>query len=273
MLIFFFRKSADIKFGKATRNYQNKTILFNPGPGTYAIPSDIGRESPSYSLSPKRENNITRVKGKVPGPGSYNPDSSFSLRAPPNCKFGSGQRISVDLSKTQIPSPLEYIPKEDMISNKRNAPAFGFGTSRRPDLSRNKESPGPGNYSIPSKIKEGPGYQMGVRIRDKRLSESPSPGQYSPTYESVKTSMPKFGMGSSSRYNQKINLIPGPGAYDIKIEDPKFKLFKYGKFGSDSRYKIHKNNIPGPGAYRIPTKIVEAPRYLMPKIDETFAYV
>lgn len=268
-----YRKSGCIKFGTSTRNYQNKTVLGNPGPGTYAITGEMGKDSPSYSCSPKRENEINRIKEKAPGPGSYNPDSSFSLRSFPRYKFGSWQRISVDFSKAQMPSPLEYTPNEDVISNKRNAPAFGFGTSRRPEISRNKQNPGPGNYSIPSKISEGPGYWMGIRIRDKKLSDSPSPGEYSPTYEAVKRSMPKFGMGSSSRYKQNLNLIPGPGSYDVKIQDPKFKHFKYGKFSLDSKTKKVNNNVPGPGAYRIPTKIIEAPRYLMPKVDETFTYV
>ena len=55
---------------------------------------------------------------------------------------------------------------------------------------------------------------MGIRIRDKKANNSPSPGQYNPTYEVLKKSMPKFGMGSSSRYQDKNrDSAPGPGSY------------------------------------------------------------
>ena len=47
------RKSANFKFGSSTRNNQNKTALANPGPGNYMIQRDLGRDCPSYSLSPK----------------------------------------------------------------------------------------------------------------------------------------------------------------------------------------------------------------------------
>ena len=45
-----------------------------------------------------------------------------------------------------------------------------------------------------------------------------------------------------------------------------------GKFGTEPREKRIKNFVPGPGTYKIPTKIVEAPKYLV-QSDEQFQYV
>ena len=270
------RKSANFKFGTSTRNNQNKAIMGNPGPGNYIIQRDLGKDSPSYSLSSKKDGSIKRIKEAVPGPGSYNNDNSFSIRSPPRAKFGRSQRISTELLKSHIPSPLEYSPKDTFASRKQNAPAFGFGTSRRSNFESTKNNPGPGNYSIPSKISEGPKFQMGIRIRDKKLNFSPSPDQYNPSFEVLKKSMPKFGMGSGLRYNEvkEDSSSPGPGSYnESSLKDSSFKLFKYGKFSNEQRERRVKEVTPGPGTYKIPSKIVEAPKYLFPSTDDKYAYV
>lgn len=167
------------KFGTSSRGYENKTMISNPGPGTYTLDGQIGRNAPKFSLSPKRNETVKRIK-KNPGPGAYDPNSSFIDKALPNIKFPKGTRASVDIKKTKnLPGPLDYSPKF-VTSKKRNSPAFGFGTSRRPDPTKAKGNPGPGNYTIPS-IRDGPGFKMGIRVRDKNSNtDSPSPGTYNP---------------------------------------------------------------------------------------------
>lgn len=71
------KKSPNAKFGTSTRNFYNKSHLANPGPGSYAIDRQLGKNSPSFSLSPKRTDNTFKKKDN-PGPGQYEPDSSFS---------------------------------------------------------------------------------------------------------------------------------------------------------------------------------------------------
>lgn len=267
------RSSANMKFGTSTRNEVNKTLLSNPGPGSYDVDRHLGRSSPSYSLSPKKNDNVKRIKELLPGPGKYNPDPAFNTRSAPTHKFGRSQRVSIDAAKTKLPSPLEYAPKNEFVSYMTKAPAFGFGTSSRPDLNFTKDNPAPGDYTLPSKISEGPGFKMGIRIRDKKRNESPSPGQYNPSIDLMKKAMPKYGIGSAARYQKQREDLPGPGSYDTKSSLPNFKLFKYGKFGNEQREKKIRDSGPGPGSYKIPTKIVEAPRYLLPGADDTFAYV
>ena len=49
------------------------------------------------------------------------------------------------------------------------------------------------------------------------------------------------------------------------------KHFKMGKFGTSPRSKAVRDSGPGPGSYKIPSRIVEAPKYLV-KRDERYAY-
>jgi len=107
----------------------------------------------------------------------------------------------------------------------------------------------------------------------KDSTDSPGPGKYDPS-DSMRKSMPKFKMGTDPRhYDQKSKSgeTPGPGSY-LGQNDRVLKT-KNGKFSTGLRDSAKPNNGPGPGSYRIPTKIVEAPRYLLPNMDETYSYV
>ena len=279
------KRDPTTKFGTSLRISENKTALANPGPGSYTIDRDLGAYAPKYSLSPKRESDITRVK-KIPGPGSYNPNNSITVKASPGIRFGRSQRISVDVGKSNrkkldknnnLPGPFDTArpiidDHKDFNSRRKNSPSVGFGSSTRPNLTRPKDIPGPGEYALPSLISEGPGFKMGVRVNTKKASEVPGPGQYEPSIDLLRKSMPKFGMGSSPRYpSSKTDKLPGPGSYDsqaVRKLNPKAY-----KFGSEARERRVIDNGPGPGSYKIPTKIIEAPKYLLPKTDEQFAYV
>ncbi len=64
--------------------------------------------------------------------------------------------------------------------------------------------------------------------------------------------------------------IPGPGAYsrDSSINGPKFG------FGTDKRDHDKKNSTPGPGAYKVPTKVADVNKYVMPhNPGEEFRFV
>jgi hypothetical protein len=173
-------KSPGVKFGTSSRNNGAlKAKLGNPGPGSYTIDNSMGKEGPKYSLSPKRENLKAQEKVHNPGPGNYNPKSSFAIKSAPKFRFSRATRISMDDRISKLPGPLDYMPK-DCNSIKKDPPSFGFGTGKRPALSKNNASPGPGNYTLPSMIREGPGFKMGIRVRPKKPVQQPRTRELQP---------------------------------------------------------------------------------------------
>ena len=104
------------------------------------------------------------------------------------------------------------------------------------------------------------------------LEDSPGPAQYNPKMVLAKKSEPKFKIGSSIRPPPaELKKIPGPGSYEYEPKSLNNQILS-GKFGTEPREKRIKNFVPGPGTYKIPTKIVEAPKYLV-QSDEQFQYV
>ena len=64
-----------------------------------------------------------------------------------------------------------------------------MGSSKRNTFSTAKDIPGPGSYSIPEKIVEGPQYVMGIKGPSSLSTqrEVPGPGQYAPKTFSFST--------------------------------------------------------------------------------------
>ena len=134
--------------GNDTANRMKKLV---PGPGQYASSGKIGSSAPKYTLTPRRPDTTPAVGRHSPGPGNYNPSDNFSKTKSPNCKFGSSQRK--DIRQNASPSPDSYT-LSGLDSKKRSSPSFGFGSSKRPALSKAGFTPGPGNYSHQSKMIE-----------------------------------------------------------------------------------------------------------------------
>ena len=64
-----------------------------------------------------------------------------------------GIKLKTDLSQSMVnvPGPGNYQNNAEAFKTK--APQFGFGSSKRPDISNPKfKTPGPGDYKLPSKI-------------------------------------------------------------------------------------------------------------------------
>lgn len=118
------------------------------------------------------------------------------------------------------PGPGEYTPAADLLER---PPKTVFGRAARAHLSRSM-SPGPGAYTIPPKIGEGPKFQLRSRLQSKldRLS------------------------------------TPGPGAYDVKLTDSQLR-YSFG--GGVSRLISRGSEGPGPGAYDPDTVLKAAPKY------------
>jgi len=67
---------------------------------------------------------------------------------------------SLDQTSNKVPGPGQYTNNSEMM--KTAAPKFGFGSSVRPDITGNKKlnTPGPGEYKLPSKISNVADFQM-----------------------------------------------------------------------------------------------------------------
>jgi len=119
-----------------------------PGPGEYGHSGKIGSGAPKYTLTPRRPDTTPAVGRHSPGPGNYNPSDNFSKTKSPNCKFGNSQRR--DTRRDTSPGPDSY-SLSGLDSRKKSSPSFGFGSSKRPALSKAGFTPGPGNYRVTNK--------------------------------------------------------------------------------------------------------------------------
>ncbi|CAI2366941.1 unnamed protein product [Moneuplotes crassus] len=275
------RRKSEIKFSSSERDFVKRVKNVLPGPGSYTIPGEIGRESPKFSLSPKRKeiDRSTKLRDS-PGPSDYHPEYSFTKKDSPKNGFGSQKRFVPSPKKRKNLSKIILRNINNKLSesidpdkaSKKKSPSFSFGTSNRSSIVK-RMHPGPGDYAIPSQIASGKRFSMGGRTKlNSTLFETPGPGQYNPSDRITIRNDPKFGIGSSQRPSASTTKnLPGPGAYNTE-SNGRTRLFKNGKFGSEERIKIRTKIGPGPGSYKIPTKIVEAPSYLVTK-DEKYAFV
>ena len=67
-------------------------------------------------------------------------------------------------------------------------------------------------------------------------------------------------------------IVPGPGAYDQQKSPGKPKAPAFG-FGSETRGKMRKSDTPGPGQYKIPVKVLDVLKYIIPNQNPDFKFV
>jgi len=91
-------------------------------------------------------------KLNVPGAGNYDPGHTMTKKAASSFSMGLKLKGSLDQTTLNVPGPGSY--SNNAEKNKPAAPRFGFGTSKRPDITGPKkmQTPGPGEYKVPSKI-------------------------------------------------------------------------------------------------------------------------
>ena len=98
------------------------------------------------------------------------------------------------------PGPNAY-KADNKNSVLRSAPAFGFGTSKRPQSHNAKRNvPGPGQYPISTLVgTESQGKTLAERLPKGRTSNefSPGPGAYTSQFSQSMKSAPRFGIGTS----------------------------------------------------------------------------
>ena len=101
---------------------------------------------------------LMKNKGK-PGPGGHDPDYKCAKKAFPAFSMISrppGER------KMVVPGPGTYDSK---VPSKQRGPTYAFGTSSQREILKDKGTPGPGGYSVPSSIGMLPEY-TGARSKN-----------------------------------------------------------------------------------------------------------
>mmetsp|Transcript_655 Transcript_655/g.760 ORF Transcript_655/g.760 Transcript_655/m.760 type:complete len:113 (+) Transcript_655:1024-1362(+) len=112
---------------------------------------------------------------------------------------------------------------------------------------------------------------MGSKLKNKEKDDVPGPGNYNPDIKSSKNKSPDCKIGSSSRGNKQKDMVPGPGSY--KYYNPNLDKGPHYGIGTEARGKDLKSDTPGPATYRIPVKIIDVPRYLIPNPEEKYKFV
>ena len=83
-----------------------KTARNMPGPGTYASPTKIGKDTPAYSIRSGRQD---QKKDYIPGPGAYNETDTLMRDKSPSYRLGSGLRSEIVSREAAIkPAPGHY---------------------------------------------------------------------------------------------------------------------------------------------------------------------
>ena len=167
-----------------------------PGPGAYQ-PVNVTHVSSAYSMASKSKSGmqiavqpetgghtkIASMSDPTPGAGTYQPkDVIKNHHTGP--KFGTDSRKGLGNAKGGLtPGPNAY-PANNKNTVMRSAPAFGFGTSRRPQsVNVNQKRPGPGTYEAKGIIgTETQGRTLASKLSSSKSGINPGPGQYTPMF-------------------------------------------------------------------------------------------
>jgi len=177
--------------------------------------SDLNKSSsfrtpPKYSIG-GASTGPDRHKG-MPGPGQYP-----ALQADKD-KFHKSASWTMsglpkDLSKMfQPPGPGTYKPLPQDTGLK-----FGWGSEPRLREIKRSNTPGPGNYDIPTSLK---GKDVSISSKPEggaRRHANPGPGTYKPNHapSSMHRSSPCISFGGGNRAELGASKYPGPGQYDL----------------------------------------------------------
>lgn len=190
--------------------------------------------------------------------------------------MGSGQRADLAnlKEKLNVPGPGNYQALDDSFT-KKNAPKYGFGTSKREEIIDKKQNlTGPGAYETIAYIgNEGKKNSISPKLRDnfkeKESRNHPGPGQYEFTASTATLkAAPAYKIGTSIRHDsvtkERIN-IPDGTVYNPNDSFTKNKSAAFG-FGTDKRKSVenkYAERIPGPGQYELRSKAFSQSRFAM----------
>jgi hypothetical protein len=197
------------------------------------------KSAPSWSIIGKQKLN---PKQSTPGPGDYKTSPSLPIRFPISKAPRADSKYLAHL-----PGPGSYSPNPSDPSPKVRYFLGSFPKSMRLLNNSSLQTPGPGDYQLPSTLATGPHYTIGSRKKRETESPSPGPGAYDPSVVATLERFPSVRIGRSKRMTAKPYFrLPGPGSYSLDFTSynaPKWK------FGSSKRKTGAVNHTPGPGDY------------------------
>lgn len=124
-----------------------------PAPDSYTLPSKI-IEGAKTAMHQRTDSIDFNKKHGFPGAGSYDTHQLSNPNHARSQKFSFGKETrerSPHLKEQKCkPGAGTY---DGMADLKKTSPKFGFGTSKRPDITGPKDkTPAPGHYRVPTKI-------------------------------------------------------------------------------------------------------------------------
>ena len=112
-------------------------------------------------------------------------------------------------------------------SRNRGCNSHRIGQSGRAPLRVDKEIPGPAAYILPTTVGKGPKVLLhGKRAQDK-IDNIPGPGAYEPNHKATLEAYPKIALSTGPRVEKDRSSrkdVPGPGQYELRnaFNGPKF---------------------------------------------------
>jgi len=115
----------------------NKGAEKVPGAGSYAIPSTLS--GPKIGMHARTDLVDKDIKKNIPGPGQYDLQNSPGVKSTRAAAYSLGSSKRADLASTNkfVPAPGHYELNNSAL--KPSAPKFGFGSSKRPDITGGKK--------------------------------------------------------------------------------------------------------------------------------------
>ena len=203
----------------------------SPGPGHYDLPQ-FPTSSTTILGKPKIDHD-----NKIPGPGAYFPNKSYTSLAFSTSKESRFKEIP------PTPGPGDF--HSDLLPQGPKYSFTGRGSSLKPNLSQSLASPGPGSYDLPSTASKISARVFG-KPSEPEPQQVPGPGAY--IHNEFNMSGNKgFSMGTASRHDPTTASrgVPGPGAYD----SARARSVGY-SFPKEPRQELRVDEAPGPGAYQ-----------------------
>ena len=142
-----------------------------------------------------------------------------------------------DKRLSHVPAPSAYtVPTTDKTSKASSVPKWSQSKEQRfqSHITPSKQTPGPGEYRIPSKVVEGPKYTTRVKpkIDPFKMKSDPGPGFYDPptsgSFKKISYSLTGIAHSSIDK------TTPGPGSYN-STDQLHYKTLTGSKIGKDKR--------------------------------------
>lgn len=197
----------------------------------------------------------------TPGVGSYDirKSTDFTKMRTPAFRIGTSQRQSIEkINVKNLPGPANY--QLDELTYrwiKNHSPRPFIGSSKRDELNRTINWPGPASYHTRNNFSTNKESYQKISIRGRpspRTTNNSSPGPIYNTIEavrSIKTKNPSHKIGTSPKMARNLRTNrnnPGPGAYNIQAELARQSLNMRSNFPRAKKMDIvQDNHSPGPG--------------------------